>query len=405
MLNVEDWAEIRRLHRAEAMGSKAIANALRISKNTVKRAIRSTGPPAYVRARRPSAVDPFEFQIDELLKACPTMPSTVIADRIGWQRGITILKERIAEIRPRYLPADPYQRTTYLPGAVAQWDLWQPAVDIPVGFDETARLWVVTGVSGYSRYSVGYMVPSRQTHDVLAGHLQCLGQLGAVPRESVYDNEGAIGRNRGGKMEFTREFQMFRGTLAMGAYILRGGHPEGKGVLERTHHYFETSFLPGRTFISSDDFNAQFTSWLVNKANRRIHATIRCRPQDRLAEDKAAMMPLPPVLPDTSYRTTTMLGRDHYIRFGTCDYSVDPKAIGRRVSVQADLEWVVVKLKDEEVARHRRSIASHRTITAVDHARARRQMKAEREQVDRRDEEVEERDLSVYDRIFEEVNG
>lgn len=276
---MEDWAEIRRLNKAEGMGSKAISKALGISRNAVRKAIRSAGPPAYTRPRRPSAVDPFEADIHGLLEGCPTMPATVIADRIGWERGITILKERVAEIRPRYLPQDPYQRTLYLPGALAQWDLWQPPADIPIGFDQTARLWVITGVTGYSRYSVGWMIPSRETHDVLCGHLNCLKVLGAVPREGIYDNEGAIGRNRGGKMEFTKQFQMFRGTLGMGAYILRGHFPEGKGVLERTHGYFETSFLPGRTFTSIDDFNSQFTSWLINKANRRIHSTIRCRPE------------------------------------------------------------------------------------------------------------------------------
>ena len=42
----------------------------------------------------------------------------------------------------------------------------------------------------------------------------------------------------------------------------------------------------------------------MQRANRRVHATsLRCRPPiDRFDEDKAAMMPLPPVLPDTSLR-------------------------------------------------------------------------------------------------------
>lgn len=57
--------------------------------------------------------------------------ATVIAERIGWTRGITILKERVAQLRPLYLPPKPYQRTDYEPGELAQWDLWQPPVDIP----------------------------------------------------------------------------------------------------------------------------------------------------------------------------------------------------------------------------------------------------------------------------------
>ena len=44
------------------------------------------------------------------------MPATVIAERIGWTRGITVLKERVAELRPAYLPPDPAGRTSYEPG-------------------------------------------------------------------------------------------------------------------------------------------------------------------------------------------------------------------------------------------------------------------------------------------------
>lgn len=404
MLNVEEWAEIRRLHKSERMGVRTISRQLGISKNTVRRAIRSDSPPSYQRPRRASAVDGFEDRIREQLRGCPTMPATVIAERIGWERGITILKERVAELRPLYLPQDPYQRTHYEPGELAQWDLWQPPVDIPIGYDLVDRLWVVTGVTGYARYSVGHMIASRETHDVLGGHLECLKDLGAVPRQGIYDNEGAIGRNRAGKIELTHAFQVFRGTLGMGAYVLKGNFPEGKGVLERTHGYFETSFLPGRTFTGKDDFNSQFKSWLTHSANHRIHRTTRCRPDERIAEDKGSMLALPPVLPDTALRFSTRIGRDHYIRTGTCDYSVHPKAIGRRVQVSVDLRWVVAKLGEEEVARHQRCFASHRTITDPVHGRARREMKQQRQDSMQRGDEVEERDLAVYERVFGAVS-
>jgi DNA-binding NarL/FixJ family response regulator len=35
VIDVEDWAEIRRLHRAEGLGIKAIARRLKIARNTV----------------------------------------------------------------------------------------------------------------------------------------------------------------------------------------------------------------------------------------------------------------------------------------------------------------------------------------------------------------------------------
>ncbi len=401
MLSVEDWAEIRRLHFAEEIGIKTIAKRLGVARNTVRIAVRSGQPPAYRRPRRPSAVDPFEDQIRALLKDCPTMPATVIAERIGWQRGITILKERVAEWRPLYQPQDPYQRTDYRPGELAQWDLWEPPVDIPVGYGHASRFQVIVGVSGYSRFTVARMIPTKQSCDLLAGHLACLIDLGGVPRKGVYDNEGAIGRNRKGEMHFTQAFSSFKGTLGMGAVILKGGFPEGKGLVERVNGYFETSFLPGRRFSSLDDFNDQLGGWLI-KANSRVHRIIRCRPSDRIREDLGSMLSLPPVLPDVSHWSSLRIARDHYVRFATCDYSVHPRAIGRRAEMRVDLDWVVVTVSGEEVARHRRSLAPHRTITDPAHSRARRAFKekAETEDVAATDIEVEMRDLVTYDRAL-----
>ena len=57
---MEDWAEIRRLHRAENMGVKAIARHLGIARNTVRAALRSDAPPRYEREGPGSAVDGFE---------------------------------------------------------------------------------------------------------------------------------------------------------------------------------------------------------------------------------------------------------------------------------------------------------------------------------------------------------
>ena len=39
-MSVEDWAEIRRLHRAEGVPIKVIARSMGISKNTVRKALR-----------------------------------------------------------------------------------------------------------------------------------------------------------------------------------------------------------------------------------------------------------------------------------------------------------------------------------------------------------------------------
>ena len=57
VLSVEDWAEIRRLHRGEGLPIKMIARTLGVSRNTVRSALASDGPPRYRRRPAGSAVD------------------------------------------------------------------------------------------------------------------------------------------------------------------------------------------------------------------------------------------------------------------------------------------------------------------------------------------------------------
>ena len=79
------------------------------------------------------------------------MPAPVIAERIGWTRSLTILKDRIRELRPLFVPPDPADRVENDPGEVAQCDLWSPPQPIPVGggaegiVPVLAMTWVLAG--------------------------------------------------------------------------------------------------------------------------------------------------------------------------------------------------------------------------------------------------------------------
>ncbi len=397
---MEDWAEIRRLNRAEKMGVKAIARRLGIARNTVRAALRSDAPPSYQRARKGSIVDAVEPQVLELLREFPDMAATVIAERVGWDHSIRVLRDRVAELRPLFVPPDPCQRTDYRPGELAQFDLWQPDVEIPVWNNQTDKLWVVVGVCGFSRFIGAWMIPSRQSHDVLAGHLRVLQQFGALPRKVVWDQEGAIGQWRGPVMAFTSEFQRFRGTLGIGAVLCQRGDPEGKGLVERANGYLETSFLPGRRFEDAGDFNRQLTGWLV-KANHRIHATTKVRPAEAIWEDRGAMLAFPPVLADTSLRFRIRLPRDHYVAVDGNDYSVNPRFVGRPIDVAVTLEEVVAHCDATEVARHRRCLGHNQNLLSAEHARILRALRADQAVTQAVADAVEERDLAVYDRIAE----
>jgi transposase len=401
VLSVEDWAEIRRLHRAEQMSISQIARLVGIARNTVRAALASDAPPKYERSPAGSIVDGVEPRIRELLAAYPTMPATVIAERIGWTRSIRVLSARVAQLRPAYLPPDPASRTSYAAGEIAQCDLWFPPITVPVGFGQTRKptqLPVLTMVTGYSRWLSAVLIPTRTAADLFTGWWQLIAGLGAVPRVLVWDGEGAIGRWRGGRVELTTECQGFRGTLATKVIVCKPADPEAKGLIERAHDYLERPFLPGRSFTGPHDFNTQLQQWLTLVNTRRRRA-LGCAPTDRITADRQAMLALPPVPPVTGWRCALRLARDHYIRLDSNDYSVHPAVIGRRIEVIADLNRVRAICDGRVVADHERIWGWHQTISDPEHVAAAKLLRSQRGQLLRpaAEPQVQIRCLDDYD--------
>jgi transposase len=405
VINVEDWAEIRRLYLAEQMPIKAIARRLGLSRNTVRNAVRSVQPPRYARAAKGSIVDGVEPAVRALLKEFPDMPATVIAERIGWDRSMSVLKDRVRELRPVYAPVDPASRTSYGPGERAQCDLWFPPAPVPLGFGQVDSPPVLVMVAGYSRWLCAKVIPTRNAEDLVLGQWAVVQQLGAVPRELVWDNESGVGRYGGAAPKLTGQFSVLRGMLGTRVRILRPRDPESKGLVERANGFLETSFLPGRRFSSVVDFDAQLGEWIgrVNARGRR--ALDGAAPSDRIGADRAAMAALPPIdAAAIGWRHAVRLPRDHYVRLDSCDYSVHPQAIGRRVEVAADLQQVRVTRDGTLVGVHQRCWARQQTITDEQHRRAAQAMRQAFQDRPRGQAattvEVAGRDLADYDRLL-----
>ncbi len=120
---MEDWAEVHRLFHREGRPKAAIARQLEMSRNTVERLLGLSEPPRYVRRPAGSQLDPFTARITAMLAAEPTVRATVIRERLqaeGYRGGITILKDHLARVRPTFLAARAFQRTSYQPGEIGR---------------------------------------------------------------------------------------------------------------------------------------------------------------------------------------------------------------------------------------------------------------------------------------------
>jgi len=221
-----DPAEIRRLHLSEEMGIKPIARRLGLARNTVREALASEVPPKYERAPAGSAVDGFEPRIRSLLAEFPDMPATVIAERIGWERSSSVLRARVAQLRPFFQAANPADRTTYVAGEIVQCDLWFPGKVVPVGPKATLiDPPVLTMVAAFSGFIMALLLlPTRTTGDLMAGMWALLSGLGSVPKTLVWDNESGIGQHR----HLTVGARSFAGTLGLRIYHACGSCVDGE---------------------------------------------------------------------------------------------------------------------------------------------------------------------------------
>jgi hypothetical protein len=369
-----------------------------LHRDTIARLLVAPEPPRYQRKAAGSKLDPFRDWICEQLGVDPRIQSLRLremASELGYDGGKSIFDDFVRDVRPRYLRPRTFQRTIYRPGELVQCDLWEPRELIPVGHGQHRRGWVVTCEVCWSRVIAGTLVFSKEAPDVLWGLARNLTRLGALPEKLVWDREAAIAA--GGRA--TEPFAAFCGRLELGWVILEARDPQAKGALERSHRFMRSNFEPGRVFANHLDFQDRLDAW-TDKANRRVHRTIRAVPAERLAEEKARMRPLPARMPDVDRRRVIRVPAQPFVRFDRNDYSIDPAFAGRRVEVRVSQAEVTAIVLDtgELAARHRRVFAGGLTITAPAHQtelERRREQRRGRHQV-----EVEIRPLLRYDQVI-----
>jgi transposase len=400
LLDVEQWAQIRRMKHVEGLSQREIHRRTGIHRETIRRALAQPKPPSYgPRPKRPSKLDQFLPTIEELLADEPTLSGVRIREEIekeGYEGSKTILDDLLRELRPRFLPPPrSFQRTRYRPGELAQFDLCEPRAPIPVGYGQSRRGYVVTCELPYSRAFAGALVFSKQFHDIAWGMNRCLERLGALPAMLVWDREGAIAP----KGRPTQESLAFCGELSLGWVILHAGDCQAKGALERSHRFLHGNFEAGRRFANHLDFQDQLDRW-GERINARVHRSTRAVVAERLAQERKMMRALPQVMPDSDRRFVTRVAAQPYLRFDRNDYSLDPRLVGRRVEVRAgQREISAVALDTGELAcRHARAFAGGLCFTDPAHQRALDELRGERRR--QSEPEVEQRPLARYDQLI-----
>jgi transposase len=399
---VHDWAEVHRLFDVEGLSKARIAEKLEMSRNTVSRLLVSVEPPVYERESTGSKLDPYKGSIQHLLGEDPKAPATVIIERLrreGYEGGITILKDYLVGVRPLFVGAKAFQRTSYLPGEIGQCDWWEPPLSIPVGKGASRQVYGLVITLPQSAAHACVFSFSKQMIDFLPAFSGSLGRLGGVPDKMVLDRDSAIVVPGSRPARVHDEIAALFGAFRVRPVIVGPRRPESKGQVERTNGYLERSFLPLRKFTGLDDLQTQHDQWATEIAFRRYHRRVGARVGDAFRAEQGFLHPLPDHLPDTDRHTEVRVTKDGFCRFGDVDYSVPPGYGGRRLQIRGSWSEVVIFSEGREVARHRRSFVPADVVLDPTHALALRLARQAQNRLNAADVDVGTVDLTAYDHL------
>ena len=369
MLKVDEWAEIRRLHRVEGMSIRGISRRLGVARETVTRALRATGPPVYRRAAKPSKLDPFKVRIADLLAEYPRLSAVRVREILsaeGYTGGMTILRDHLHRVRPRPIPA--FQRTVYQPGEIGQVDWARMPNPIPDAFGKLRPVYALVMVLGYSRMLTVVFSFRTRLADFLRCQAEGLAFFGGVPRTLVYDNLKSVVRHRrGAEVTFNPQFLPFADRYGFRPLATWPGEPHEKGLVERPIYYVKDNFWYGRKFTGMEDLQSQGRRWRDTICNVRVHSGFDERPIDRFELERTHLL----ALPDEPYQAEEILfakaSRWGYVRLDANDYSVPLLLAGRRLGAKLDATSVRIYDQGHLVAQHARCFGHHQVITFPEH--------------------------------------
>jgi transposase len=402
VIGVQQWAEIRRLYLAQGWKKRAIARHLGLQRRTVDRALASEVAPRYRRGSLPSCLDDHKPQIRSLLQRFPKLSAVRILEELrgaGYGGQVTILRDYLRQVRPEFVATPAFQRTVYLPGAIAQIDWGKMPTPVP-GPDGLEEVWAFCLALGFSKYL--YVGWSRRikASDFFRHHRRALEAIGGVPQTCVYDNlKPVVVRHTRTEVLFGPAFLAFSGLYGFAPHACTPRAAYQKGTVERPIGYVKGNFWAGRDFVDFADVVRQGAEWMA-RANQRRHARLRARPSELWQQERAHLLALPRLPFDTDEVVFARVSKDGFVRFDTNDYSVPPGLGGQLLEIRADDQTVAVRRAGSDLVRHGRRFGKYQTIVVPAHqnlADYRAQWPPHPELLP--SIPVEERDLRVYDQL------
>lgn len=361
----------------QGLSVSAIARRTGRDRKTIRTYIaRGLEPPAYKpREPAPSPLAPFEPFLRERIGRFPELTGRRLWREIrdlGFGGGYATVTDFLRTIRPPTEPAAFERRFETPPGRQAQVDF----AFFKVRFEDEPGaeriVWLFSLVLGHSRMMWARFVAQQDLATVLRCHVAAFTALGGVPQEILYDRmrTAVLGEVDDRGIVYNDKLLALAAHYGFVPKACRPYRAKTKGKVERPFRYVREDFFLARSFRSLDDLNAQFTQWLDQVANRRLHGTTGRIVMEHFAEEQPTLRRLPAGPFNAVLRLERRISHEGMVSVGGNLYSVPDGTRRRPVEVQVTASEVHILEEGRLVAAHpllegrgRRRIAEgHRSL-------------------------------------------
>jgi transposase len=375
MLVVETVARIRREHFVKGKTIKEIVRDLKVSRNTVRKVLRS-GATAfeYERERQPKPrIDPWRAQLDAMLEKNATASArerlTLIRvfetlRELGYEGGYDAVRRYArgwARARSA-LTADAYVPLSFAPGEAYQFD-WSHEVVVLAGVTTTVK--VAHLRLCHSRMFFVRAYPRESQEMVFDAHEKGFAFLRGACQRGIYDNmKTAVEAVFVGKARlYNRRFLQMCGHYLVDPVACTPASGWEKGQVENQVGLVrERFFTPRLRFKTYDEMNAWLLDRCVAYAKAHPHPELRAETVWTVFERERPSLVAYRGPFDGFHAVAASVSKTCLVRFDGNKYSVMAKAVGRPVEVHAYADRIVIRQDGEVVGEHPRRFGRDQTI-------------------------------------------
>jgi len=369
MIDYETYCRIKHM-REDGLRISQIATTVGHDERTVLRWIEEGQYRQRKSAPRPSKLDPYKPHIARWLETYPYSSVQVLQRlrELGYQGGLSILKDYVAKIRPRKVSA--FLTLSFAPGECAQVD-WGQYGTVTVG-STRRRLSFFVMVLCYSRMMYLEFTVLEAMEHFLACHQHAFEYFGAVPGAVMVDNLkcAVIKRHVGQAPVFNPRYLDFANHYGYQIRACGVGKGNEKGRVENAVGYVKKNFLAGLDIPDFRTVNPAAKAWLEEIANVRIHGTTRKQPVEMFKTERPAMGRLPAMPCDTATPRPVRASNRFRIKLDSNRYSVPAEYAGAQLTMKAAIDTVRLYHGTNLIAQHLRSYDRNQDFEHPDHPRA-----------------------------------